>query len=220
MIRKITRRTFSLLLVAFVSLAFYEGWRVWVAHQRVDALFAPYRSVENSGILRWHDLTSWQQKALIQVEDPGFFQHNGVDMWTAGAGLTSITQAITKRLFFEQFRPGFAKIEQSLIARYVISPNVSKEDQLTTFLNVAYLGESNGKAIVGFPMAARAYFNKDVADLNDTEFLRLVGALLAPRTYPPIPGNRDSDVRLSRLQHYVAGVCKPTANGDVTLSTC
>lgn len=215
----IRRGLCSLLLLILCGLTAYEGWRVWAAHRQLEAAFAPYRDGAG-GVLQWRELTAWQQNALILIEDPAFFDHNGIDMTSAGAGVTSITQAIAKRLFFEDFRPGFAKIEQSLIARFVISPNVSKEEQLTAFLNVAYLGEHEGKEIVGFRMAAEAYFGKNLAALSEAEFLRLTGALLAPRSYPPIAGNTASDNRLARLERYVAGACAPASNGDVTLADC
>ena len=220
MAKRIRRGVFGFLLVAVCGLALYEGWRVWVAQRHLEAAFAPYSVAAGNDILRWRDLSPWQQNALIRVQDPDFFNHNGFDIWTAGAGLTTITQAITKKLFFPHFRPGFAKIEQSLIARFVISPNISKEEQLTAFLNVVYLGERDGTDIIGFRMAAQTYFQKDVPDLGEEEFLRLVGALIAPRTYPPIPGNTESDARLARLERYVAGECTPVSNRDVMLSGC
>ena len=181
--------------------------------------FAPYRA-DSGDLLRWGDLTEWQQDTLILIEDPAFFEHSGVDMATPGAGLTSIPQAITKKLFFEDFQPGFAKIEQSLIAHFVVAPNVSKEDQLTAFLNVVYLGRRDGQAVYGFRNAADVFFGKSVADLEPDEFLRLTGALVAPRTYAPVAGNSASDERLARLQRYVAGDCAPDSNSDVLLEAC
>ena len=42
------------------------------------------------------DLSQRQKEILIKVQDPGFYNHNGIDLSTPGAGLTTITQAIVK----------------------------------------------------------------------------------------------------------------------------
>lgn len=210
---------FLLILMTFIALAGYEAHRVSIAMNKVNDVFSPYTS-QNTEILRWQDLNEWQQKALIKIEDPNFFQHKGIDFSTKGAGLTSIPQAIAKRLFFKPFKPGFAKIEQSLIARYVITPNISKEDQLTTFLNIAYLGNMDDKAIIGFQQAAQWYFKKKVSALSQDEFLRLVGALMAPNQLLPIVDNEKSDQRLSKLRRLIDGACQPKSLTDVTLEAC
>jgi len=107
-----------------------------------------------------NDLSKRQTEILLKVQDPGFYRHNGIDMSTPGAGLTTITQSIVKKLFFDHFEPGIAKIKQSLIARYVVNELISKDDQLTLFLNTMYFGKVNGEPIVGLESAANAYYHK------------------------------------------------------------
>ena len=46
--------------------------------------------------IRIHDLPSGWKEIILKVEDPGFYEHNGVDLSTAGAGLTTITQGLVK----------------------------------------------------------------------------------------------------------------------------
>ena len=217
------KTTATTLLVTILALGIYEGIKLWQAYGKLEKVFAPYQTAEastNQEVLAWADLTPQQQDMLLQIEDPGFFDHKGVDITSKGAGLTSIPQAVAKRLFFDDFKPGFAKLEQTLIARYVITPNIDKESQLTAFLNVVYLGNKEGKPIYGFNDGARAYFGKTVPNLSDDEFLRLSGALIAPKVYPPIAGNEKSDARLARLQKLTAGECVPQGVMDVTLEGC
>lgn len=45
-------------------------------------------------------LSERQKEILVLVQDLGFHQHKGIDLWTPGAGLTTITQAIVKKLYF------------------------------------------------------------------------------------------------------------------------
>ena len=113
----------------------YEYFQLWRAQSNTEKLFNPFKSPEFTGI-KWNDLSDWQKSSLLKVEDPNFFSHNGIDYDTKGAGLTTITQAVVKKLYFIHFTPGFKKIEQSLIARYAVHPAVPKEVQLTAFLNV------------------------------------------------------------------------------------
>jgi hypothetical protein len=57
-----------------------------------------------------HDLSKRQKEILIKVQDPGFYGHNGIDLSTPGAGLTTITQAIVKKLYFDGFKPLIAML--------------------------------------------------------------------------------------------------------------
>ncbi len=50
-------------------------------------------------------LSDWQKQVIIKVQDPGFYQHNGMDVSTPGAGLTTVSQAIVKNSILKNFRP-------------------------------------------------------------------------------------------------------------------
>lgn len=189
----------------------WEAWAVYSARKKTAEIFALYNG---DLALRWADLSQEQQEILIRVEDPAFFAHRGIDMRTPGAGITTITQAIAKRLYFEKYTPGFAKIEQSLIALMVIDPAISKEKQLDTFLNVAYFGQG----VVGFDAAARRHFGKPAKALDRPEFIRLVGALIGPNTYRP--GSPQSEARAVRIAAMLRGDCAPNGNRDVYYETC
>ncbi|MHA1549133.1 MAG: hypothetical protein ACTSYE_09385 [Alphaproteobacteria bacterium] len=54
-------------------------------------------------------LTDNQRAILLAVEDPAFDHHNGLDFSQPGQGMTTITQAITKFLYFDPFKPGLAR---------------------------------------------------------------------------------------------------------------
>jgi membrane carboxypeptidase/penicillin-binding protein len=86
--------------------------------------------------LQLSDLSKRQLDILLTVEDPNFFNHRGVDLKTPGAGLTTITQGLVKKLYFKEYKPGIRKIKQTLIARFALDPLVSKEDQLLMLINI------------------------------------------------------------------------------------
>lgn len=213
------KRILTGLVTLFVLLSAYQAAQVYLAHTRTPGLFKPFLA-ENFAGIRWQELSETQQKALIKVEDPNFFSHNGLDFSTPGAGLTTITQALAKRLYFKNFKPGFGKIKQSLIAWLVIDKQVRKEDQLTTFLNLAYFGHSDGYAIIGFAEATEHYFNKSLAELNEDEFLQLVGMLIAPNDLSPAAGSIRVGQRLRRVKNYLAGACTPHSLTDTWLENC
>jgi len=57
------------------------------------------------------DFTLRQIDILLTVQEPGFYKHQGIDLSTPGAGITTLTQAVVKKLYFEKFTPGIAKIK-------------------------------------------------------------------------------------------------------------
>lgn len=197
----------------------YEYFKLSQAQGRTEELFKLYKSADFAG-LKWSDLNDWQKSALIKVEDPEFFSHKGVDFGTQGAGLTTITQAVVKRLYFERFTPGFQKIEQSLIAHYAVTPAVAKEVQLTAFLNVSYMGTVDGRDIIGFADAARTYFSKPFAQLDQDEYLKLVAMLVAPNDLKPTANNEKAQVRVARIKKLIAGQCAAKNLRDVYLDAC
>jgi membrane peptidoglycan carboxypeptidase len=155
------------------------------------------------------DLTPRQLQILVTVQDPGFFKHNGIDLSTPGAGLTTITQAIVKKLYFENFKPGIAKLRQSLIARFVVNKMISKADQLTIFLNTMSFGKIDGASVVGFESAAEAFYGLPLKELTEDQYICLVAMLVAPSTFHIIDHpdwNRDRTLRIKAL---IAGRYNP-----------
>ncbi|MBL8536874.1 MAG: transglycosylase domain-containing protein [Hyphomonadaceae bacterium] len=160
---------------------------------------------------------SWIE-ALIRVEDPGFRRHHGVDFETPGQGMTTITQALVKRLYFRHFSPGIAKIEQSLIARFVLDEAITKEEQLDLFLSLAYFGTQDGRDVIGFRDAATAYYGRALGELDSREFLALVAMLPAPNDLRP--GTPQNSERVTRIERMLADECMPSNWADVWLNAC
>ena len=203
----------ALLLITFIL---YEAFALWRAQQRTPAVLR--RAAE--GELALAALTPKRRSMLLAVEDPGFFRHRGVDFSTPGQGKTNLTQSLVKRFYFDRFEPGFAKIEQSLIAWLVFDPALSKEGQLRAFLNHASFGHRNGRPIVGFADAARTFFGREFAQLSDRQFLSLVAMLMAPKRLDPIRNPAANAERVRRIEALLGGRCSPAEVGDVTYESC
>jgi len=172
------------------------------------------------GPLRLSALSAERQQELLAVEDPSFFRHHGVDFSTPGQGMTTITQGLVKIFYFDKFVPGVAKIEQSLIARFVLDPSMSKADQLHAFLNHAYFGTYAGQDVVGFEAASEVYFGRSFDRLNNDQFLSVVAMLMAPDRLDPLTHRGSNRERVLRIKLLLSGECRPEGLRDVTYEGC
>ena len=76
---------------------------------------------------------------LIMVQDPAFWEHGGIDLTTAGAGLTTIPQSLSKRFGFDAFRPGIGKIRQIGFA-FGLERSLEKDQILALWLDTVEMG--------------------------------------------------------------------------------
>lgn len=156
---------------------------------------------------------------LLTVQDPGFKVHKGVDLTTPGAGLTTITQSLAKRLAFDDFQPGFAKIRQTGYA-LGLEARLDKAQILALWLDTVPMGNGPDGWMTGFHAASRAIYGRPPSELGREEFLRLVAVLIAPGAYDLTGADTKLDDRVSRIDRLVAGDCKPTGLNDVWLEAC
>jgi membrane carboxypeptidase/penicillin-binding protein len=161
------------------------------------------------------DMSKWQKDALLKVEDPGFYSHHGVDLKTPGQGITTITQGLVKIFYFKNFKPGFAKLKQTLIARFVMDGMVSKQDQLRLFINYVYLGKCKDKPVYGFADAARCYYNRALKKLTEGEYLSIVAMMIAPKNFGIETNPIANKERVSRIKKVISGEYVPKGLMDV-----
>ena len=202
-------------LIIFYSL--YLGWRIAEERRdvgaRVDALIAAAAPDELS-------LPASRLDALLRVDDPTFRTNRGIDLSTPGAGLTTLSQALGKRLFFDGFEPGLAKLELMVLTRFALYPKVPKDKVLTAFVAEAYLGTHRGRAVTGFADGAQTWFGKRLSDLSNDEYLSLVAMLPAPDRLKPGRDDAARAERVTRIRRLLAGRCQPTGLRDVMLEGC
>jgi len=211
-------RKIALAVVALViTYAVYLTWRV-IDERRdvgahVDAVIARADADEVN-------LPKRRVAMLLRVEDPTFWSNDGVDFSTSGAGMTTISQSLGKRIFFEHFKPGFRKGELLALTRFALVPQVAKDKILKAWLARTYLGTRNGRSVTGFADGARTWIGKPLRDLDDREFLTLVAMLPAPDRLKPtrdLAGNRE---RVRRIERLLSGTCQPAGLRDVMLEGC
>jgi membrane peptidoglycan carboxypeptidase len=171
-------------------------------------------------VLNTDSLSKDQINILLMVEDPAFYSHKGVDHKSSGAGRTTISQGLVKIFYFKKFKPGIAKIRQTLIARFIFDPLVSKDDQLSLFLNYVYLGNNDGKEIRGFEKASKIYFNKSFGELTKNEYLSLVAMPVNPILYGIKTNPENNEQRVRRIRKLLSGECMPLDWKDSDFRDC
>jgi len=132
--------------------------------------------------------------AFLSAEDETFWSHNGVDITgtlnavldyarKAGTderavGGSTITQQVAKNVLLSDEYSITRKLKEMLVARR-IEQTLTKQEIITLYLNEIPLGRRS----FGVQAAARAYFDKDVGDLDLHEMAFLSILPKAPERY-------------------------------------
>ena len=144
--------------------------------------------------------------AFISAEDKTFFSHGGIDYpGLAGAvvdyiskvgsgrrakGGSTITQQVAKNLMVGDEYSVKRKIREAILA-WRIESTLSKEQILELYLNQIFLGRN----AYGVQSASRAYFDKDVDQLNLPEAAYLAILPKAPSNYDPVRHQKRALIR-------------------------
>lgn len=174
---------------------------------------------------------------IVKVEDPGFYRHIGVDPFSKGQGLTTISSCLAKILFFDDKKlkglPGnfqsfyiwffrnFKKIDfgRDMMA-IALNMRLSKQAQLNLFLDKVYWGTYKGRALYGLKDASLSYIGKDVRQLNKDEIIYLTAMLIGPDLYHPHKNPGIHHERIKRINRFLNGECTPGGLLDNELTAC
>lgn len=131
--------------------------------------------------------------AVLAVEDPYFYQHNGICLRAIGkaflqdlkegklvAGGSTITQQFCKNQFFTQKKQFTRKIAEVFMV-WEVEKKYTKDEILTLYINSIYYGEG----YYNVSDASYGYFGKPPAELNAWEATLLAGIPNAPSVYAP-----------------------------------
>ena len=131
--------------------------------------------------------------AYMSAEDKTFFEHGGIDylgvinavitnLTRSGRpiGASTITQQVAKNLLIGNEVSYSRKLKEALLA-YRIEAVLSKKQIMEIYLNQIALGRN----AFGVQAASRAYFNKDVGELNLPEMAYLAILPKGPSNYRP-----------------------------------
>jgi membrane peptidoglycan carboxypeptidase len=200
------------LLIIIAAIIIYYSAVVLKARSDTPVIVKP---LLQGAVITYADLSKEQLDAILAIEDPAFFTHDGIDLKSPGAGITTITQGLGKKFYFKKFKPGIRKLKLMLVSKYALNALVSKNDQLTLFLNQAYLGKYNGAVITGFENAARAFFGKPFKDINMEQFLSILAMVIAPEAFHVINKPDANKQRVERMKKVISGEYKPKGLMDL-----
>ncbi len=154
-------------------------------------------------------------RALLQHEDQGFYDHQGISLKAVAratlsnigarfrgksqfvAGGSTITQQLAKS-FLNEKRSLKRKFKEAKLAR-IIEANFSKGDILEMYLNRVYFG--NGAW--GLASAAATYYSKPYQKLSLSEAAMLITFLEAPKKYNMIDNPQLANARQLRLLNQI-----------------
>jgi len=135
-------------------------------------------------------------QAVLAAEDVRYYEHRGVDYHAIARaaranyranrvveGASTITQQLARNLLPLEIgneRSVRRKVREALLARE-IERRWSKRDILETYMAYVFLGQG----AYGMVAAARAYFDRDVADLDVPQAAMLAGLIQAPARLDP-----------------------------------
>lgn len=188
---------------------------------------------ERRTIIPLNEIPLGMRQAFMATEDQYFYQHWGINLKGIARafvtnlrhgrvveGGSTITQQLSKVLFFTQQRTLTRKIRELLLALQ-LERNYSKDEILQLYLNQIYFGHG----AYGVEAAAKTFFGKQVHDLNLAECALLAGLPRSPRTYSPLLNPKNTERRrawvLSRLRRsgYITVEDEAEANKVPIIST-
>jgi membrane carboxypeptidase/penicillin-binding protein len=202
------KRLILTILVIMAALLLWVFWIAGTSYIRAPRMVA---ELDQAGALPFSasELPRSRLCALLVVQDPTFYRHEGIGLADGPLGHTTITQSIGKGLFFNGFDPGFLRHRkiQLMVAAWAFDRRISKDTQLRLFLNRTYFGTSGGREVIGFPAAAGAFFSKPLDQLSDSEFFGLLAMLEVPNSYHVVLQPKVNAERVARIQQKVQRAC-------------
>jgi penicillin-binding protein 1A len=166
-------------------------------------------------------------EAVLAAEDVRFFSHKGVDYqavvraawinYQVGRvveGASTITQQVARNLLPQEIgteRSVKRKVREALLAR-AIERRWTKREILTTYLDFVFLGQG----AYGMIAAARAYFDRDVGDLDLPQSALLAGLIQAPGRLDPF---RNPDAAKKRRDEVLSRMARAKLIDQAQLAT-
>lgn len=146
-------------------------------------------------------------KAIVTLNQPDFWQSQGVDWkhWSDPAPRT-LAENLASRLLLWQESDSIVRAIRMRLLAWQMTTSFGREKVLEWYLNSA----SFGRRITGAESAARVYFGRSSADINEAEIALLAGLSTAPALNPHDSPQAADDLMRSTLDKLTsAGVYTP-----------
>jgi penicillin-binding protein 1B len=162
---------------------------------RIGGLYPKHN--EDRQLIQLSQAPELLKKALVAVEDKGFYEHKGISpkgilralVGNIKAGRTvqggsTLTQQLVKNFYLSSERTLWRKAVEAVMA-LSLELHYSKDEILEAYLNEVYLGQAGARGVHGFGLASLHYFAKPLETLELEEIALLVGIIKGPSYYDP-----------------------------------
>ncbi len=166
-------------------------------------------AIQNRDAISYDEMPQDIKDAVVAAENRTFWSDSGIDYkgivralfnnaaGNATQGASTITQQYIKILYLTQERTYTRKLKEAVLS-LKLGKEVSKQEILEGYLNTIYFG----RGAYGIQAAAKAYFDKDAADLSLQECATLAAIINNPSQYNPDAG-KDAKKGLRERYRYV-----------------
>ena len=154
--------------------------------------------------------------AIVATEDSRFFTHNGFDAprfirasigqalgRSSAGGASTLSMQVVKNSLTSTESSGIKgiirKFTDIYLAIFKLEKQYSKEQIIEFYVN----NHSLGGNIYGVEEASKAYFGKDVSDLNLSEAAIIAGMFKAPNYYKPTANPENAEQRRRNVLYYM-----------------
>lgn len=211
-----------LLFLALIVLAMAVGYG-WLGFRdatadaetlkvRAEALIEAGRGGAGLGVDR--------RQMLIDVEDPAFLAHVGVDFTTPGAGSSTISQSVARWLGLNGPQHAISWLRQTGYA-LGLEQVLSKPEILAIYLDTVPMGPGpDGEGISGLWPASQAHFGADPSSIGESDFFALLAVMIAPEELPLVDRGPQLEERIERIGRLLSGECTPLGHDDVWFEGC
>ncbi len=153
---------------------------------------------EDRVLVRLDDVPLTLRDGLLAVEDHRFYEHAGISLVGIAraafsnlrsgrvvAGGSTITQQLVKNYYLTPERTILRKGTEVLMAM-LLELHYSKDQILESYINEVYLGQEGPRAVHGFALASRHYFDTPIHQLRLHQQALLIGMIKGPSLYNPL----------------------------------
>lgn len=176
---------------------------------------------ERRRLVRFDEIPPRLVHAVISAEDKRFFSHTGFDFFRIlkaayvdlkdgrkEQGASTLSMQLARGLYLEPDKNWKRKFQEWLITMH-LEDKLSKQQIFEDYANQVYIGRRGTFSINGFGEASRAFFGKDLGQINDAEAATLAGIVQRPSYFNPsrfpdrVRDRRDLVLALMRQNGYL-----------------
>ncbi len=168
---------------------------------------------ENRQIVRLRKVSPIARRAVLAIEDDGFYEHGAINVPSVFRALlanivagrvtqggSTLTQQLVKNAVIQSSEQTIARKFQEAALAIRVEQTYSKDEILEMYLNDVYFG--NG--VYGIGTASLFYFGEPASKLTLPQSALLAGMIASPETYDPLQHPKGAKTRRNEVLDRMA----------------